>query len=136
MKHSFVGLGAFCGLLLLAVPVLAHHSVSAEFDTSKSFSVKATITKLEWVNPHVYFYADAKDDSGAVTHYQFEAGPPGALRRSGVIKPMFSVGDEVTIEAWIAKDGSKHLGLVKAVHFADGHTIVFGSAQDSEGKSE
>jgi Family of unknown function (DUF6152) len=116
--------------------VLAHHSVSAEFDTSKFFTVKATITKLEWVNPHVYFDADVKDENGTVTPYSFEAGPPGGLRRSGVIKPMFSVGDQVTIEAWIAKDGSKHLGLMKAVHFADGHTIVFGSATDSEGKNQ
>jgi Family of unknown function (DUF6152) len=127
---------AFFGFLLLALPVLAHHSISSEFDTSKPFSVKATITKLEWVNPHVYIYADAADDSGATVHYQFESGPPGALRRSGVIRPMFAVGDQVTIEAWSAKDGTKRLGLMKAVHFADGHTIVFGSAADAEGKPE
>ena len=124
------------GLLLLAVPVLAHHSISAEFDTSKSFSVKATITKLEWVNPHVYFYADVKSQDGTATPYTFASGPPGGLRRSGVIKTMFSVGDQVTIEAWVAKDGSKHFGLMKAVHFADGRTIVFGSAEDSEGKNQ
>ena len=135
-KSRHKALLASVGLLLLTVPAFAHHSVAAEFDTSKFFSVKATITKLEWVNPHVYFYADAKDENGAVVHYQFEAGPPGGLRRSGVLRPMFNVGDEVTIDAWTAKDGTKHLGLIKAVHFADGHTIVFGSAADSEGKSE
>jgi hypothetical protein len=129
-------LGAAFGLLLAAVPALAHHSVAAEFDTSKVFSVKTTITKLEWVNPHVYIYAEAKADDGSVTPYAFEAGPPGALRRSGVIRPMFTVGDQVTVDAWVAKDGSKHLGLIKAVHFADGHTIVFGSPQDAEAKSE
>jgi hypothetical protein len=129
-------LAAAFGLLLLVVPVFAHHSVSAEFDTSKSFTVKATITKLEWVNPHIYIYADVKDDSGTPTRYSFESGPPGALRRSGVVRPMFTVGDQVTVEAWIAKDGSKHLGLIKAVHFADGHTIVFGSPADAEAKSE
>ena len=129
-------LGVAFGLLLLALPAVAHHSVAAEFDTSKAFSVKATITKLEWVNPHVYIYADTKADDGTVTNYAFEAGPPGALRRSGVIRPMFTVGDQVTFEAWVAKDGSKHLGLIKAVHFADGHTIVFGSPSDAEAKSE
>jgi Family of unknown function (DUF6152) len=137
MKKSIRGVcGAVVGLLCFAMPVLAHHSVSAEFDTSKSFTVKATFTKLEWVNPHVYFYADVKNDDGTVTPYSFEAGPPGGLRRSGVVKPMFSVGDQVTIEAWVAKDGSKHLGLMKAVHFADGHSIVFGTPSDSEGKNE
>jgi len=136
MRKALRGaLGAGFALLLAALPAVAHHSVAAEFDTSKSFSVKATITKLEWVNPHVYIYANMKGDDGTTTIYSFEGGPPGALRRSGVIRPMFSVGDEVTIEAWAAKDGSKRLGLVKAVHFADGHTIVFGSPADAE-KSE
>jgi Family of unknown function (DUF6152) len=122
-------------LLASAVPLLAHHSVTAEFDSSKAFTVKATITKIEWVNPHTYIYADVKDDTGTVTAYSFEGGPPGALRRSGVVKTMFNVGDVVTIEAYIAKDGSKHLGLLHAVRFADGHQIFFGRPEDSEGKN-
>ena len=123
------------GLLFLAIPVLAHHSATAEFDSSKTFTVKATITKLEWVNPHVYMYADVTDESGKVIPYSFETGPPGNLRRAGVVRTMFNVGDVVTIEAAVAKDGSKHLGLLKAMHFSDGHTVVFGSAADSEGKN-
>ena len=115
--------------------MLAHHSVTAEFDSSKSFTVKATITKIEWVNPHIYMYADVKDDSGTVTPYSFEGGPPGNLRRAGVLKTMFNVGDVVEIEAYIAKDGSKHLGLLHGVRFADGHQILFGKAEDSEGKN-
>ena len=128
-------LGASFGLLLLAIPVLAHHSATAEFDTSKTFTVKGTITKLEWINPHVYMYADVTDETGKVIPYSFETGPPGNLRRAGVLRTMFNVGDVVNIEASVAKDGTKHLGLLKAVHFADGHTIVFGSAADSEGKN-
>jgi Family of unknown function (DUF6152) len=122
-------------LLLLAVPALAHHSATAEFDTSKTFTVKGTITKLEWINPHVYMYADVTDETGKVIPYSFETGPPGNLRRAGVLRTMFNVGDVVNIDASVAKDGTKHLGLLKAVHFADGHTIVFGSAADSEGKN-
>jgi Family of unknown function (DUF6152) len=129
------GLAVSFGLLLLAVPVLAHHSATAEFDSSKTFTVKGTITKLEWVNPHVYMYADVTDENGKVIPYSFETGPPGNLRRAGVVRTMFNVGDMVTIEAAVAKDGTKHLGLLKAMHFADGHTIVFGSAADSEGKN-
>jgi len=128
-------LAVSCGWLLLVIPVRAHHSSTAEFDSSKTFTVKATLTRLEWVNPHVYIYADVTDENGKVTPYSFETGPPGNLRRSGVVRTMFNVGDVVTIEASIAKDGSKHLGLLKAVHFADGHTIVFGRPADSEGKS-
>jgi hypothetical protein len=120
-KHFWLTLAS-----LLAIPVWAHHSISSEFDTSKPFTVKGTLTKIEWVNPHAYVYLDSKDDKGVVTSYSFETGPPGNLRRSGVVKTMFSVGDAVTIDAWAAKDGSKTLGLVKAFHFADGRTIVIG----------
>jgi hypothetical protein len=126
--------GSF-GLLMLVIPALAHHSATAEFDTSKTFTVKGTLTKLEWVNPHVYMYADVADESGKVIPYSFETGPPGNLRRAGVVRNMFNVGDVVTIEAAVAKDGTKHLGLLKSIHFADGHTVVFGSAADSEGKN-
>jgi hypothetical protein len=131
-------LGTFAlalALLSSAIPLLAHHSVTAEFDSSKSFTVKGTITKIEWVNPHIYMYADVKDDNGTVTPYSFEGGPPGNLRRAGVLKTMFNVGDVVEIEAYIAKDGSKHLGLLHGVRFADGHQILFGRAEDSEGKN-
>jgi len=115
--------------LLLTIPLWAHHSITAEFDTSKSFTVKGTLTKIEWVNPHAYVYLDSKDDKGVVTSYSFETGPPGNLRRSGVLRTMFSVGEAVTIEAFAAKDGSKNLGLVKTFTFADGHKIVIGKDQ-------
>jgi hypothetical protein len=112
--------------LLLAATLWAHHSISSEFDTSKTFTVKGTLTKIEWVNPHAYVYLDAKDDQGVVTSYSLETGPPGNLRRSGVLRTMFVVGETVTIDAYAAKDGSQHLGLVKAYHFADGRTIIIG----------
>lgn len=134
-RRSFGTFALALALLSSAIPLLAHHSVTAEFDSSKSFTVKGTITKIEWVNPHVYMYADVKDDNGTVTPYSFEGGPPGNLRRAGVLKTMFNIGDAVEIEAYIAKDGSKHLGLLHAVRFADGHQILFGRAEDSEGKN-
>jgi hypothetical protein len=113
-------------IAMLAIPLCAHHSITAEFDTSKSFTVQGTLTKIEWVNPHAYVYLDSKDDKGVVTSYSFETGPPGNLRRAGVLRTMFVVGESVTIEAYAAKDGSKRLGLVKAYHFADGRNIIMG----------
>lgn|SRR5215472_12029870 len=129
------GLALCAGFVLFAISVQAHHSATAEFDTSKTFTVKGTLTKLEWINPHVYIYADVTDENGKVISYSFETGPPGNLRRAGVLRNMFNVGDVVTIDAAVAKDGAKHLGFLKAVHFADGHTIVFGSAANTEGKN-
>lgn len=112
--------------LILVIPLWAHHSITAEFDTSKVFNVKGTLTKIEWVNPHAYIYVDSKDDKGAAVAYSFETGPPGNLRRAGILRTMLTVGDPVTIDAYAAKDGSKHLGLVRSITFADGHTIVMG----------
>lgn len=130
-NRNFRGIFLPAFLLALAIPAAAHHSVTAEFDPSKSFTVSGTITKIEWVNPHTYIYVDVKDDKGAVTNYAFESGPPGNLRRTGVLRTMFNVGDAVKVDADVAKDGSKHLGHLKAVHFADGHTIVFGNGSDT-----
>src|SRR5260370_24884500 len=79
--------------LLSAVPVLAHHSVTAEFESSKSFSVKATITKIEWVNPNTYLYAHVKDENGTVTPYSFEGGPPCALPISRVLNILLNVAN-------------------------------------------
>ena len=121
-------LAGFCVALalLLVNPLWAHHSITAEFDTSKVFNVKGTLTKVEWVNPHAYIYLDSKDNKGASVAYSFETGPPGNLRRAGILRTMLTVGDAVTIDAYAAKDGSKHLGLVRSITFADGHTIVMG----------
>jgi hypothetical protein len=110
----------------LALPLAAHHSISSEFDTSKSFTVSGTLTKVEWVNPHAYIYVESKDAKGTAVEYSLEAGPPGNLRRAGILKTMFTVGDHVTVDAYASKDGTRQLGLVRSIKFADGRTIVMG----------
>jgi Family of unknown function (DUF6152) len=125
MKYERYGaLGVVLGLLLLALPVSAHHAVTAEFDLSKTFTISGTISKLEWINPHVFIYVDVKDDSGNVVTYAFGNASPGFLRRGGVLGTMFHKGDQVTVDAYAPKDGTPHRGFINAVHFADGHTIV------------
>lgn len=125
-----------CASLLLAVsPVLAHHSFAAEFDSAKPITVKGTIQKLEWVNPHAYFWLDVKDASGKVTTYAFEALSPNALARQGWDRNSLKKGEEVTVDGYLAKDGkpladgSVHANS-KLVTRADGRKVFQGSSAD------
>jgi hypothetical protein len=113
------------GLASAAVPAFAHHSVTAEFNPDKEFVVKGVLTKVEWTNPHVYYYADVKDESGKIVNYAFESGPPNTLKRAGLKKEDVKIGDAVTITAAPAKDGTKNLGWLKMIKYSDGHLYVY-----------
>ena len=130
-KYSAL-LGLAFGLLLMAIPASAHHAVVAEFDLSKVFQIKGTVSKLEWVNPHVYIYVDVKNSDGSTATYAFCNASPGFLRRGGVTKATFNVGDQVTVDAFTPKDGTKNLGFIKQVQFADGHTVIL----SADGRSD
>jgi hypothetical protein len=97
------------GILVVATagPVLAHHSFAAEYDATKKITLKGIVTKIDWMNPHVYFYLDVTDENGTVANWAFEMGPPNGLQRSGWTRNTMKVGDEVVVEATLAKDGSK-----------------------------
>ena len=123
-KHSGIVLAVVCGLAA-AVPALAHHSFSAEFDGSKTFVVKGVLMEVVWTNPHIYLYLDSKGPAGKVEHYAFSSGPPSALRRAGIKKADFKVGDTVTITGAPAKDGTKLLGWLKMIKYSDGHVFVY-----------
>ena len=119
--------GAF---LMTAVPMPAHHSFSAEYDKQKPVTLKGTVTKVEWMNPHARFYVDVKDDAtGKVTNWEFELGSPNGLMRQGWTRDSLKRGDALTVSGYLARDGS-HLASARTIRFGDGRRVVLGSSGD------
>ena len=119
---------AALGLLLAAVPVMAHHSFAAEFDSAKPVKLIGSVTKIEWMNPHAYFYIDVKDASGKVTNWGLEMGSPNGLMRQGWTRNSMKIGDEVTVEGSAAKDGS-NIANARSVTLSTGTRLFAASSQ-------
>ena len=113
-------------LCLVAVPLMAHHSFGAEYDVTKPLTLTGVVTKIEWTNPHSYFYIDVKDSGGKVVNWKLEGYPPGVLQRTGWKKDVtMKLGDTVTVFAWHARDGS-NLAHSREVTVAGGKKLFFG----------
>ena len=126
-----IAAGAAASLLALVASseLLAHHSFAATFDGTKAIRLVGALTKIEWTNPHSYFYVDVKDEQGRVTNWALEAGSPGALSRRGFKRGDIKIGDVLIVDGYRAKDGS-NLADARRVTLPDGRIVAGASAGD------
>jgi hypothetical protein len=103
----------------------AHHSFSAEYDRNKPITLAGVVTKVEWMNPHVYFYLDVKEASGVVVPWAIEGGAPNTLYRAGWRRDSLKAGDQLTVHAYLARDGSKLANMRSAI-LPDGRAVLGG----------
>jgi len=130
MKTASVAFGGALLALLAVAPVMAHHSFATEYDNTKPISVTGVVKKVEWQNPHIWFYVDVKDTSGKVSTWGFSGGPPAFLMRQGIKRDVMKPGDVVKVEGFRARDGSNNASGGK-VTFPDGRSVFTASAEDA-----
>jgi len=131
-RNWFV-LAAGFGLMLAAsaAPIFAHHSFSAQYDRSKPITLTGAVSKVDWINPHARFFVDVKDAGGAVANWEIELAAPAMLMRRGWTKNSLKVGEMVTINASLAKDGSR-LANASTVTLSNGQKVFAGSSGGDE----
>jgi hypothetical protein len=110
-------------LAVAAVPGEAHHSFAAEYDSAKPVTVTGVVTRIEWTNPHAYIYVDVTDKDGKVTNWGFEMGPPHMLQRAGWKKNSLSIGEQVVVEGWIARNRTQYANARKVTRLATGEVL-------------
>ncbi len=120
---------AAAAMMIAATPIIAHHSFAAEFDASQALRVTGALTKIEWTNPHSYFYIDVKDENGNISKWSCEAGSPGALSRRGFKRGDIKLGDTIIVDGYRAKDGSRLMDA-RRVTLPDGRIVSGASAGD------
>jgi hypothetical protein len=116
---------------MLPLPLHAHHAFAAEFDALKPITLKGTVTKIAWTNPHAHIQLDVSGQGGKVTSWDFELGSPNALMRRGWLRNTLKPGDVITIIGYVAKDGSDNANA-RSITLSDGRKVFAGSSIESE----
>jgi hypothetical protein len=130
MQRIFTALLVAAMTALAAQPTAAHHSFAAEFDANSPIELTGTVTKVEWANPHTYFYMDVTSPKGEVENWALEMGSPNGLMRRGWTRDSMKLGDVVTVTGSRAKDGSTK-GNARSVVLSTGKKLFAGSSQDN-----
>ena len=131
MRTKCMAFVAALGLLLSAAPARAHHAFAAEYDVKKPVMLTGTVTKVDWRNPHAWFYVDVKDDSGKVTNWGFELPSPNGLMRAGWTRNSMKPGNVITVEGSRSKDGSANAN-VKTVTLAGSGQKLFTTSTEEQ----
>ena len=131
MKTKMALFSAVVGILLASGSAIAHHSFAAEFDANNPITFKGVVTKIEWMNPHTYFYLDVTEADGKVINWGLEMGSPNGLMRQGWTRNTMKIGDVVTVEGSRAKDKS-HVGNARAVVLASTGQRLFAATSQAE----
>jgi hypothetical protein len=128
MRYRFVALLAAAIVAVMAATVSAHHSVSGQYDSSKPLTLTGVISKVDWINPHIYLYLDVKDKDGAVATWTLSTLPTAMMRRAGLTRESLQgkPGEVVTVNAIAARDETKRLGWISKITYADGHHVQLG----------
>jgi hypothetical protein len=129
MRTKFAAFAVVVGVIGGAGSAIAHHSFAAEFDANKALTLKGVVTKIEWQNPHTYFYMDVSQADGKVVNWGMEMGSPNGLMRQGWTRNTLKVGDSVTVEGSAAKDGTNVGNARVVVLDATGQRLFAASSQ-------
>ena len=132
MQRIVLSLIAIAGLLLSGVPAMAHHAFATEFDALKPITMKGIVTKIDWANPHVWFYINVKTDNGLIENWGFEMGGPNSLRNSGWTRETMKIGDEVIVEGSLAKNGSHNVNAKNVTMASTGKKLGAASSGNIE----